>query len=81
MGVAHGAQVDMGTLGGAVGGQVGASLIAGTVVASGFPTERGFALAFLFGAGACLLAALAGLAVPRRRRPQFIPGIAATATE
>ena len=79
--VATGMNTVMRTLGGAVGGQIGASLIAGTVVAASLPTENGFTLAFLLSAGACLLAALASLAVPRRPRPEFLPGIApATAT-
>jgi EmrB/QacA subfamily drug resistance transporter len=64
--VATGMNTVMRTLGGAVGGQIGASLIAGTVVAAALPTESGFTLAFAFAAGACLLAALASLAVPRR---------------
>jgi EmrB/QacA subfamily drug resistance transporter len=79
--VATGMNTVMRTLGGAVGGQVGASLIAGTVVAASLPTESGFTLAFLFAAGACLLAAIASLAVPRRRRPQFVPGVAVPAAE
>jgi MFS family permease len=78
--VATGMNTVMRTLGGAVGGQIGASLIAGTVVAASLPTESGFTLAFLFAAGACLLAALASLAVPRRRRPEFNPGVALPAT-
>jgi predicted MFS family arabinose efflux permease len=78
--VATGMNTVMRTLGGSVGGQVGASLIAGTVVAASLPTESGFTLAFLFAAGACLLAALASLAVPRRRRPEFNPGVALPAT-
>jgi MFS family permease len=79
--VATGMNTVMRTLGGAVGGQVGASLIAGTVVAAALPTESGFTLAFSFAAGACLLAALASLAVPRRGRPEFVPGVAAPATD
>jgi EmrB/QacA subfamily drug resistance transporter len=80
--VATGMNTVMRTLGGAVGGQVGASLIAGTVVAAGLPTEHGFTLAFLFAAGACLLAALASLSVPRRPRPGTAPiGITATAPD
>jgi EmrB/QacA subfamily drug resistance transporter len=79
-GVATGMNTVMRTLGGAVGGQIGASLIAGTVVASALPKESGFTLAFLFAAGACLLAALASVAVPRRTRPQFNPGVAVPAT-
>ena len=79
-GVATGMNTVMRTLGGAVGGQVGASLIAGTVVAAGVgagsPTESGFTEAFLFAGGACLLAALASLLVPRRPRPEYSPGLA-----
>jgi EmrB/QacA subfamily drug resistance transporter len=67
--VATGMNTVMRTLGGSVGGQVGASIIAGTVVgAAAVPTESGFTLAFVFAAGACLLAALASLAVPKRKR-------------
>lgn len=77
--VATGVNTVMRTLGGSVGGQVGASLIAGTVVASGLPTEHGYTLAFLLSAGACLLAALASLAVPRPGRPASLPAGAATA--
>jgi EmrB/QacA subfamily drug resistance transporter len=80
--VATGMNTVMRTLGGAVGGQVGASLIAGTVVAAGLPTEHGFTLAFLFAAGACLLAAVASLTVPRRSRPGTAPiGIPAAASD
>jgi EmrB/QacA subfamily drug resistance transporter len=78
--VATGMNTVMRTLGGSVGGQIGASLIAGTVVASSLPTEEGFTLAFGFGAGACLLAAIASLAVPRRGRPTYAP-VAVGATE
>ena len=70
----------MRTLGGAVGGQIGASLIAGTVVAANLPTESGFTLAFLFAAGACLLAAAASLSVPRRGRRTFAAGVPAPIT-
>lgn len=68
-GVASGMNTVMRTLGGAVGAQIGASVIAGTVVASGLPTEAGFRMAFLLAVAACLLASLASIAVPRRRRP------------
>jgi EmrB/QacA subfamily drug resistance transporter len=65
--VATGMNTVMRTLGGSVGGQIGASVIAGTVVgAAAVPTESGFTLAFIFAAGACLLATLASLAVPKR---------------
>jgi EmrB/QacA subfamily drug resistance transporter len=76
-GVATGMNTVMRTLGGAVGGQVGASVIAGTVTAAALPTEAGFVDAFLLSAGACLLAALASLAVPRRRTAREQPVLAA----
>jgi len=65
-GVATGMNTVMRTLGGSVGGQIGASVLAGSVVA-GVPTESGFTSAFAVAAGACALATLAALAVPRRR--------------
>ncbi len=69
----------MRTLGGSLGAQIGASVFAGTVVASGFPTEGGFSLAFLISATTCLLAAVASLAVPRRpgELPATVPALAA----
>jgi EmrB/QacA subfamily drug resistance transporter len=80
-GVATGMNTVMRTLGGAVGGQVGASIIAGTVTAAALPTEGGFLDAFLLSAGACLLAALASLAVPRSRASDERPVVAAAASE
>jgi EmrB/QacA subfamily drug resistance transporter len=64
-GVATGMNTVMRTLGGSVGGQIGASVLAGSVVA-GVPTEAGFTSAFAIAAGACALATIAALAVPRR---------------
>ena len=55
----------MRTLGGSVGSQIGASVIAATVVGSALPTEHGFTVAFLVAGAACALATLASLAVPR----------------
>lgn len=63
--VATGVNTVMRTLSGTVGGQVGPSLIAGTVTPAGLPTDRGFT-AFVLAGGACLLAAVASLAVPKR---------------
>jgi EmrB/QacA subfamily drug resistance transporter len=68
-GVASGMNTVMRTLGGSVGGQIGASVLAGTVVA-GIPTEDGFTTAFALAAGACALATVAALAVPRPRAAQ-----------
>ncbi|HET9164159.1 MAG TPA: MFS transporter [Solirubrobacterales bacterium] len=66
--VATGVNTVMRTLGGALGGQLGASLIAGTVTAAGLPTDQGFTFAFLLAAGACLLAGVASIAVPKPPR-------------
>jgi hypothetical protein len=56
----------MRSLGGSVGTQLGATVIAGTVVAGALPTEAGYTIAFFLAAGACGLATLASFAVPRR---------------
>jgi MFS family permease len=68
-GVATGMNTVMRSLGGSVGAQIGASIIAGTAVTNGLPTESGYTVAFIVAAGACGLAALASLAVPRRGQP------------
>jgi EmrB/QacA subfamily drug resistance transporter len=66
--VATGMNTVMRSLGGSVGSQIGASVIAGTVVGHALPTEHGFTIAFVVAAGACGLAALASVAVPRPGR-------------
>jgi EmrB/QacA subfamily drug resistance transporter len=74
-GVATGMNTVMRTLGGAVGAEIGATVIAGTVAHGHLPTEHGFTLAFLVAGGACLLAIVAAVAVPRPRvrAPQLAP--------
>src|SRR4051812_39326041 len=76
-GVATGMNAVTRTLGGAFGGQLAATLLAGSLGAGGLPTSTGFTLSFLM----CLIA-LAGafglaVAVPRRgangRRPAGVP--------
>ena len=64
-GVATGMNTVMRTLGGSVGAQVGASVLAATVIGAALPTEHGYTLGFAVAAGACGLATLASLAVPR----------------
>jgi MFS family permease len=65
-GVATGMNAVTRTLGGAFGGQLAATLLAGNLGAGGVPTSTGFTLSFLM----CLVALAAGLgfavAVPRR---------------
>jgi MFS family permease len=66
-GIATGMNTVMRTLGGAVGAEIGATVIAGTVALGRPPTEHGFTVAFLVAGGACLLAIVASLGVPRPR--------------
>ena len=63
-GVASGMNTVMRTLGGALGGQLSATFIAGHV-AHGFPTVTGFTETFLMATGFLALCLLAGLLVPR----------------
>src|SRR4051794_14099508 len=69
-GVATGMNAVTRTLGGAFGGQVAATLLAGSVGAAGIPTSSGFTLAFLM----CLIAVVGAvgfaIAVPKRRARQ-----------
>jgi MFS family permease len=69
-GVATGMNAVTRTLGGAFGGQLAATLIAGNLGAGGLPTNHGFTLAFAM----CLVALVAALgfaiAVPRSRRAE-----------
>jgi hypothetical protein len=64
------------TVGGVVGAQVGAVLLAANVApGTGIPTEAGFVDAFWVGAAGALVAAVAALwARPHRERPQEARG-------
>jgi MFS family permease len=63
-GVATGVNTITRTIGGAFGGQVVATIIAG----GGTPTEDAFLLAFSVTAGSLVLSILAALAIPRPRQ-------------
>jgi EmrB/QacA subfamily drug resistance transporter len=69
-GVATGMNAVTRTLGGAFGGQLAATLLAGNIDGAGLPTDSGFTLAFAM----CLVALVGALgfavAVPRRRRAE-----------
>jgi EmrB/QacA subfamily drug resistance transporter len=73
VGVASGMNTIMRSVGGALGAQIAASIVAAHVGAGGFPAESGFVLAFLVSAGALVLAFAAGLLIPRRGRPEATP--------
>ena len=66
-GVATGMNTVARTVGGAFGGAATASLIAGTVGASGYPTAHGYTTAFGFCAAALVIGVVVGLAIPQRR--------------
>src|SRR3954451_15981270 len=75
-GVATGMNAVTRTLGGAFGGQLAATLLAGNLGAAGVPTSSGFTLSFLM----CLIALAAALgfavAVPRRSANDLTPEVA-----
>ena len=64
-GVATGVNITLRTVGGAIGTQVAASVLAATLTADGAVSHRGFAIAFAIGAAMLALATLAALAAPR----------------
>ena len=76
-GVASGMNTVMRTLGGALGGQISATFIAGHV-AHGLPTVTGFTETFAMATGFLAICLLAGWAVPRTLGG--VPGPAAVAT-
>jgi hypothetical protein len=55
----------MRTIGGAMGGQIAASVVAAHIQGSGLPAESGYTAAFVLSAATALVAFLAGLRVPR----------------
>jgi EmrB/QacA subfamily drug resistance transporter len=67
-GIATGMNILMRTVGGAVGTQVAASVLAATLAADGTQTHGGFEIAFGIGAVMLGLATLAAFAAPRDRR-------------
>ena len=67
-GVATGMNANVRTIGGAIGSQIVASIIAGTVVASALPTEHGYELSFIVLAVALAGAGVAAALVPSRAK-------------
>ena len=66
-GVATGMNTVTRTVGGGFGGAATASVLAGTVGASGYPTAHGYTLAFALCALALGIGVIAGLLIPQRR--------------
>jgi EmrB/QacA subfamily drug resistance transporter len=65
-GVASGINTIMRTIGGALGAQISASIVAGSVGATGHPGESGFVAAFLMSAIGLAAATAFAVAIPRR---------------
>ena len=66
-GEATGMNAIMRTVGGALGSQIAAAIVAGHIGAGGLPEESGYTLAFAVAAGAIVLSLVAGALVPGRR--------------
>jgi EmrB/QacA subfamily drug resistance transporter len=67
-GVASGMNTIVRTIGGAIGAEVAASILAANVVAGGYPDKHGYTVTFILCAGVMALGVGASLAVPGRRR-------------
>ncbi|HET6551860.1 MAG TPA: MFS transporter [Solirubrobacter sp.] len=80
VGVATGINTIMRSVGGALGAQLVASLLAGkTIAGTPIPAEAAYTDAFIVAAVAAGLATLAALAIPQRRRPDAQPAATAPA--
>jgi predicted MFS family arabinose efflux permease len=73
-GVATGMNTVTRTVGGAFGGAATASIIAGTVGASGYPSAQGYTAAFALCAVALAIGVLTGTLIPQRRPEQAFSG-------
>ena len=75
------------TIGGAIGAEIAASVLAGHLLASGEPAKQGYTIMFWICVAVLVAGVLASLAVPRRRRDPAHslqlaePGFAAEARE
>jgi EmrB/QacA subfamily drug resistance transporter len=65
-GVATGMNANIRTIGGSIGSQIAASIIAAGVVANGVPKESGYLVSFALLGGAMVLAGVAAIMVPVR---------------
>jgi EmrB/QacA subfamily drug resistance transporter len=80
VGVATGMNTIMRSLGGALGAELVATLLASDTLAhSRIPAESAYTAAFALAAGVAVLATIAALGIPRRRRPQAEPARPAAA--
>jgi EmrB/QacA subfamily drug resistance transporter len=68
-GEATGMNTIMRTVGGAMGGQIAATIVTGHLAATGLPSETGYTTAFMMSAIVAAIGFLAALAVPRSDNP------------
>jgi EmrB/QacA subfamily drug resistance transporter len=82
-GVASGMNTVMRTLGGALGGQLSATFIAGNTAANGLPTVTGFTETFVMATGFLLVCLFAGTLVPKTQAADAVEDrdVAVTAPE
>lgn len=59
-------------VGAALGSQICGAVLAGSTLASGYPSERAFTVAFLFSAAVALLAAVVAMAIPSTRNERIV---------
>jgi MFS family permease len=83
-GVATGMNTNIRNIGAALGSAVATSLVVSGLAVDGFPREHGYILAFAVCGAALVVAAVAGLMIPRRTRPSVVlseshPGLTAEA--
>jgi hypothetical protein len=69
----------MRTIGGAVGAQLTASIVASSAAPGGLPSDSGYTLAFAVATGALFVSVFAAAAVPGRRRRSEAPAAAQSA--
>jgi MFS family permease len=75
-GAAGGMNTVMRTIGGALGGQLAATLIAGNTGSDGLPAVTGFTDTFLMATAFLVVCGFAGLLIPERRAKRLEPSLA-----
>ena len=74
-GIASGMNTIVRTIGGAIGAEIAASILAADALASGYPAKHGYTLTFWLCAAVVAIGILASLAVPGRRRAAATVGV------
>jgi predicted glycosyltransferase len=77
-GVASGMNTIVRTIGGAIGAELAATILAANTLASGWPAKHGYTVTFVMCGTAMGLGVLAALAVPGRRHavlPAAVPAV------